>query len=217
MSFEYKIKVTKEGAKTIYNFSDDEVIKLMFIGKQRAGKDTSFNIFKKYYSEYVKQLRLADGIYFIAEEIFDMKKKDRNLLIKIGQQMRAIDEDVFIKYTIKRYKYLINNFKISNTENLLDLKLFKPTIIITDVRLKREYDLLIKEGFKPIYICATQEVRSKRPGYSPEAEKDKTEQELNLEDFDYYFVIYNNSTLEDLENNVLNLIKKLDKEYLNIN
>lgn len=146
-------------------------------GKQRAGKDTAGDIMRFYgYSTY----NLADGIYQIAKKYFNMKGKDRGLLISIGEKMREIDPAVWTNYTLNR---------IESDE----------LPVITDVRLPIEAEILRKNDFIGIKIEASQKIRAEREGYNPEFEDHETEN-FNIP---HDYVIDNNSnSLIDFENKV---------------
>jgi len=177
----------------------------MLVGQQRAGKDTIADYLEILYD--FKRFNLAKGIYELAYQYFDMKKKDRELLIKIGKQMRGIDPDVFIKYTLKEiekymavYKWVKKTYETEINKN----------IVITDVRLKREYKTLNENGFISVYVYADKEIRSKREGYNPEADVDATETELTISNINYDYIINNEGTKEELKEAIKELIKKIE-------
>jgi dephospho-CoA kinase len=153
-------------------------------GKQRAGKDTAGNFMRFYgFSTY----NLADGIYEIATKYFKMKRKDRQLLIAIGEKMREIDPTVWINYTLNR---------IESDE----------LAVITDVRLPIEAEILKNNGYIGIKIEASQEVRAQREGYNPEFENHETENY----DIPYDYVLDNNSNImQDFEEKVIDFVKKV--------
>lgn len=116
-------------------------IKLALIGNAGSGKDTfAGKITNKY---KIKSIALADPIYEIAKDLFQMKNKDRELLINIGETLRKIDENVFINYALR---------KLEKYE----------AILITDVRTMREFKALAKERFKFILIQCEPEERYRR-------------------------------------------------------
>lgn len=116
-------------------------MKIALIGKSGSGKDTVSNILVSNYG--FKKINFSDDIYKIAREIFQMKDKDRNLLQKIGDKLREIDEFVFIKSVLK---------KCENIENVL----------VGDCRLITEYNALKEKGFVFLYIKAEESERIKR-------------------------------------------------------
>lgn len=117
------------------------VVKLALIGNAGSGKDTFAS---KITSKYkLKSIALADPIHEIAKDLFQMKNKDRELLINIGETLRKIDKNVFINYALRKSE------KYEAT-------------LITDVRTMREFKALIKEGFKFISIQCEPEERYRR-------------------------------------------------------
>jgi len=157
------------------------MLKIFLMGKQRAGKDTTADILVRKYG--FKKYALAEGVYEVAKKYFGMKEKDRRLLIDIGEKMREIKPTVWTEYTWKRI-----------------LKDNPERVVISDVRLRVEYVYLKKLGFIPVYIHAPQYIRTKRPGYNPEFENHRTENELNPKDGEY--IINNVYTLDILEKHV---------------
>jgi len=95
---------------------------------------------------YIK-FSFASPIYDIAREFFDMKEKDRQLLIDIGQKMREINPNVWLDYAMKRADKLIKTGH---------------KIIISDCRFENEYDLAVKNKFTPIRIVCDKDVAIKR-------------------------------------------------------
>lgn len=150
-------------------------MRVMIFGKQRAGKDTAADYLCEQYG--FTKIRLADPVYDIAKKYFGMRKKDRGLLIAISEHLKQIDPDVWVKYALKRARRY-------------------DRVVISDVRFPNEYALLRQEGFKAIYIVASQEARSKRDGYSPEYEDHPSENYFQQFTADY--VIVNELRLVDL-------------------
>jgi len=117
-------------------------MKIAIVGKMCSGKST-----------IAKQIQLLDNRYQIfsfgqkvkdiAIDLFNMKKKDRNLLINIGMKLREINPDVWVDYIIKKTK----NEKFC---------------IIDDVRFQNEYDALILNGFIIIQLDIFKDDQIKR-------------------------------------------------------
>ena len=161
-------------------------MRIMFLGQQRAGKDTAADFLVQQHG-FVK-IPLAKPLYWVARFLFDMQEKDRGLLIQLGKKLREVDEDVFIKWVLKQAEDYAH-------------------VVIPDVRFPNEYKKLREAGFIPVRIEASRYLRAQRPGYNPEFEDHPTEHLLD----DYYVeaVIKNegdftelycrlNSLLEDL-------------------
>ena len=123
---------------------------IAFIGKICSGKTTITNnlIIKLNENNFnYKKASFADGVYEIAYNLFDMKNKNRNLLQSIGMKMREIDENIWIKSTIKK----VNHFNKNDTY-----------IIIDDCRFQNELDNLIKNDFILIKLNISNELQLNR-------------------------------------------------------
>ena len=110
------------------------VIKIAIVGKMCSGKSTLSNKIIKYYKRFgikLEKRAFADKVYELARDLFDMKEKNRLLLQQIGTKMRDIDNDIWIKYTLKNLP-----------EN----------VIIEDCRYINEFKYLINNGFIIIKI-----------------------------------------------------------------
>lgn len=98
-------------------------MKIAIYGPMCSGKTTVANIIKGYdqkYSIYSFGQKIKD----LATELFQMKGKDRSLLIQIADKMRDIDEDVWAKYVVKQTKdddyCLIDDLRFQNELNYLE-------------------------------------------------------------------------------------------------
>ncbi len=80
-------------------------------------------------------------------------------------------------------------------------------IVVTDVRIKHEYEVFKNAGAVSIRVEASREVRETRGGKLV-GENDVTEVDLDdIQDWD--FVIDNNTDFETLQKNVLKIVEKL--------
>ncbi|WP_302622188.1 AAA family ATPase [Brevibacillus laterosporus] len=122
-------------------------MKIAICGRMRSGKDTVAAYLVEHY-DFVP-FAFGDGIKRICHELFPEQvangKKPRALLQGVGQAMRAIDPDVWIKRTMREV----------NRAHLFD-------VVITDLRQMNEYDRLRDEGFVIIRINAKDGTRLKR-------------------------------------------------------
>jgi len=147
-----------------------------------------------------RKVAFADKLKSLAYELFGVQYKDgpdRIILQKLGDAMRSIDEDVWIKYalnTIQMNKYLPN--------------LSKYRVVIDDLRLANEAKWLKKNGFILIYVDADENIRVERmstlyPNAAPEALLHASEQEYKHIVPDY--ILKNNSplSLDDLDYGIL--------------
>ena len=165
---------------------------ITFSGKQYSGKDTAAKIlldemkdFKRCAMgdiikiEYGKQ----DGISY--EEIENNKPKYRQGLIDLGNWGRAQSPDYWLEKIIAQ----------------------EGKIVVTDVRIKHEYEVFKKAGAITIRVEADRDLREARGGKLV-GEDDVTEVDLdNIQDWD--FLIDNNKDYETLKRNVLQIISKL--------
>ena len=103
-------------------------IKIAISGKMCSGKTTLCNklkyILKEKNNKNIKIFKFADLIYDIAKKGYNMKEKDRNLLIDIGDKLRSIDESVFTNYLINNVKQYDNDDDIEFIV-IDDLRFFK--------------------------------------------------------------------------------------------
>lgn len=112
--------------------------KIALLGRSGAGKDT-FADFLVEERNFTKMF-FAEPLYLIANEVFGMKKKNRELLQDIGMALRGVDEEVFVN----NLKRKVKEAEKEGIEN----------IIITDVRQENEFNALKEMGFVFIYIDA---------------------------------------------------------------
>lgn len=144
-----------------------------------------------------KRASFAGKLKSLAEELFNMKYKDRGLLINFATKMREIDKDVWIRAMFK---------SIENVEN----------VVIDDLRLKNEYQTLMLEGW---FICKINVDENERINrlISKYGKKSKehfehsdsiTENDVvNMEDNRFNFVINKHSDYEELYNIIENKLK----------
>lgn len=184
-------------------------VKIALVGKAGSGKDTVANILKEQYD--IEAMALSDPIYKIANNLFKMQGKDRQLLRDIGKSLRAIDDYIFIKYLIDR---------VDNTSK---------DIIITDVRLLKEYNRLRNEGFKFILLETDDANRYDRIKLRDNIieytmydkinlENDPTELEVDLipkqikSNKDEYKIINNNGDVDSLRKQVIDIYQEFKGE-----
>jgi cytidylate kinase len=98
-------------------------MKIAITGKMCSGKSTIANIIKQLNPNY-NIYSYAEKIKEIAIELFNMKFKDRTLLIEIANKMKSIDEDIWAKYLMKQLKNkkncVIDDLRFQNELDLLD-------------------------------------------------------------------------------------------------
>jgi len=118
-------------------------MKIAIHGPMCSGKTTISNIIKDFDNSY-KTYSFGLKVKEVAKDLFDMKGKDRSLLISVASKMREIDPDVWAKY-------VINQIKNENNKNC----------IIDDLRFQNEADYL-KNDWLMISLTTPKEVRIER-------------------------------------------------------
>lgn len=109
-------------------------MKIAITGKMGSGKTTIANMIQQLDNRYEK-ISFAGKIKELAVDLFDMKCKDRELLINIGTKFREIDENVWINYVIKQTHKKNNKY-----------------VVLDDLRFQNELDILVKHGWKIINV-----------------------------------------------------------------
>ena len=166
---------------------------IIFSGKQYSGKDTAAKILMEFLPEY-KRCAMGDiikleygkrnGLSY--EEIEANKPKYRQGLIDLGNWGREQSSDYWLE-------------KIISQEG---------NIVVTDVRIKHEYEVFKSAGAISIRVEAERDVRETRGGKLV-GEADVTETDLDdIQDWDY--IIDNNKDYETLKLQVLKIVESLD-------
>lgn len=120
--------------------------KIALLGRSGAGKDTFADFLVE--ERNFRKLFFAEPLYSIANEVFGMTRKNRELLQDIGIALRGVDEEVLVNNLRKR----VEEAEKDGVEN----------IIITDVRQENEFNALKDMGFVFIYIDADLDKRMER-------------------------------------------------------
>tara|TARA_Y100001938_G_C7984706_1_gene376290 strand:+ start:307 stop:810 length:504 start_codon:yes stop_codon:yes gene_type:complete len=107
-----------------------------------SGKTTLANMIMEKYPNY-KKYSFGQKVKDVAVDLFDMKGKDRSLLVKIGGYMRDINPDVWVDYLMKQ---------IMNVDDC----------IIDDIRYQNEVDACIKNGFTFIKLSIPKDIQIER-------------------------------------------------------
>lgn len=162
---------------------------IIFSGKQYSGKDTAAKIMLDKLPQY-RRCAMGDIIKLTYgkekgltyEEIEKNKSLYRQDLINLGNWGRSQSPDYWLRKIIEQ----------------------EGNIIVTDVRVPHEYEVFKSAGAIAIRVEASREVRAKRGELI--GENDITEIGLdNVKNWDY--VINNEGTYQDLEKQVLEIIK----------
>ncbi len=165
---------------------------IIFSGKQYSGKDTAAKILMEAMPEFKRcamgdiiKIEYAKKHNLTFEEIEANKPKYRQGLIDLGNWGRAQNPDYWLEKIVAQ----------------------EGNIVVTDVRIKHEYEVFKKSGAISIRIEAAREIREARGGKLV-GEDDVTEVDLdNIQDWD--FLIDNNKDYETLRKNVLKIVEKL--------
>ena len=165
---------------------------IIFSGKQYAGKDTAAKIlmdampsFKRCAMGDVIKLEYGKLNNVSFEEIEANKPKYRQGLIDLGNWGRSQSQDYWLEKIIEQ----------------------KGNIVVTDVRIKHEYELFKSAGAISIRVEADRDIRESRGGKLV-GEDDVTEVDLDdIRDWDY--IIDNNMDYETLKKNVLSIVPRL--------
>lgn len=164
-------------------------------GKQFCGKDTVAKVLLEKLPTF-RRIGLADAIKIkysertglSVEEIEKNKSQYRPDLIALGNEGRAISQDYWIKTILEQ----------------------DGNIIVPDVRMPFEIDTFKAVNAFCIRVEASSEIRSQRGQLS--RENDYTETALDNIDF-WNYVIKNESSYEELKENVDGLIKAISKHF----
>ncbi len=165
---------------------------IIFSGKQYSGKDTAAKIlmdampdFKRCAMGDIIKIEYAKQHNITVEEIEANKAEYRRGLIDLGNWGRSQSPDYWIKKIIEQ----------------------KGNIVVTDVRIKHEYEVFKSAGAISIRVETSREIREKRGGKLV-GENDITEVDLdNIQDWD--FLLDNNKDYGTLRKNVLKIVEQL--------
>jgi dephospho-CoA kinase len=117
-------------------------MKIAITGKMCSGKSSLAKLILENDKRY-EIFSFGKKVKEVAEDLFNMKEKDRSLLVNIGTKMREIDENVWINYIINQKKD-------------------KDYFVIDDLRYQNEYDSLYKNGFNIIQLIVDNKTQEER-------------------------------------------------------
>ena len=165
---------------------------IIFSGKQYSGKDTAAKIlmeampdFKRCAMGDIIKIEYAGQHGITVQEIENNKSFYRQGLIDLGNWGRMQSPDYWLEKIIAQ----------------------KGNIVVTDVRIKHEYEVFKAAGAISIRVEAERGIREKRGGKLV-GENDVTE--VDLDDIqDWNFLLDNNKDYETLKENVLKIVERL--------
>lgn len=187
-------------------------MKLMLIGGMGVGKDTAANFLR--YTLGFDTYTIADRLREICYDIFPVQMQDainrRHIMQRVGDSFRSIDEAVFCNYIWQRIK---DSSELNGIINLLGRKKYEPNVVITDVRLKFEYNFFKERGFTSIKIHANDEtidrnLAKRDKNYDPSSRRHRTETEISSIPGDW--TIENNGTLEEFYRHLERTVKGIE-------
>ena len=165
---------------------------IIFSGKQYSGKDTAAKILMEAMSDF-KRCAMGDIIKIeygkinniTYEEIEQNKPKYRQGLIDLGNWGRQQSPNYWLQKIIEQ----------------------EGNIVVTDVRIKHEYETFNRAGAITIRVEADRDIREARGG-ALIGEDDVTEVDLDsIQNWD--FLIDNNKDYETLRKNVLKIVEQI--------
>lgn len=168
-------------------------MKIAITGRKRSGKDTVVDLIIEHLESQgnsVSRLALGDSLKEFAHAIYfdyptDNKPRELYQFMNI---MREFDEDVWVKHLDR---------KITSSE--------ADSIIITDLRQQNELDYAKEQGFTIIKVESDKEIRKQRTlnaGEEWSEEHENHPSEKDIDNLEEDILIYNNTNLADLEENV---------------
>ena len=165
---------------------------ITFSGKQYSGKDTAAKI--------------------LMESLPDFKRCAMGDIIKIeyGKQHELSYEEIEANKALYRQGLIdLGNWGRQQSPNYWLEKIIEQegNIVVTDVRIKHEYEIFKKAGAITIRVEADRDIRESRGGKLI-GEDDVTE--VDLDDIrDWDFLIDNNKDYETLKKEVLKIVEKI--------
>lgn len=123
-----------------YGFSEVKKpqIRIALVGGARVGKDTIANYIISVYGNG-RKYAFADKLKEVYADVFMTLEKEREGLITLGNTVRSISPDAWVKH-------LALEFLVSNSAYGI--------VILTDVRFQNEVDWAISQGFTLVKVVS---------------------------------------------------------------
>lgn len=180
-------------------------MKIALFGKMRSGKNTVADYLTEEFG--FQQVAFGDGIGEIIDKYFPearSKGKPRKHYQHIGQELRKLNEDVWIDYLLRKVeRESSNHLKLHPLNEKLN-------IVVTDGRQLNEAKRLKERGYTIIKVTTPEELRLERikaSGDNFNIEQLDHETELQVDLVEPDIEIINNGTLLELKNKVNAIIK----------
>lgn len=173
------------------------VTKIALTGKLRSGKDTVAH--RLFIRNSFHKVAFGDALKRIAHDTFPWVSefsKPRALYQQVGQLMREIEPDVWIRHVERQVDAIINVNKESRDHI---------GIVITDLRQPNEYEWAKANGFTIIRVTAPEAdrlARAQRAGDTFSAEDLAHDTEQHVAGFEVDYEIVNDGTVEELKAHV---------------
>lgn len=169
-------------------------------GKAGCGKNTSANYIKKYYESIGKKVAITEFSKYLKLFAFEVENwdgrretKPRTFLQNVGSLIRheLFSEDFLIDR-------LLEDMKVY--EKLVDV------LIIADARFPKEINKIKNES-----NATSIRIINSFNDYELKGNENKHETENSLEGYDKFDFVINNETFEQLENDMINIVKKVEE------
>jgi dephospho-CoA kinase len=183
------------------------VVKIALSGRLRSGKDTVAH--HLYIRHGFDRIAFGTALKRIAHDTFPWVSefsKPRALYQNVGQLMRQIDNEVWIKHAEQAVKGAID-FRVHTGAE-------KVGVVITDVRQQNEVDWCRANGFTLIRVTAPDEDRIARAiaaGDDFSVHDLSHETELAIDTFECDFDVVNKGTVEELKAQVDSILTQISE------
>lgn len=178
-------------------------MKIAFVGRIRSGKNTAADYLVEKYG--LKPFSFGSGIADVIQQYFPSAFEDgkpRKHYQVIGQSFRELNPDIWIEVLEEKLKAVWE--ENPNTG-----------VVITDLRQANEYKRLKELGFTIIKVKASELKRIQRMELEGDvftSELLNHETELQAENCPFDYLLVNNTSLEDMYNQLQVIMSRVIKE-----
>lgn len=175
---------------------------ILLSGKAGSGKDATCEFIREYYNNDCLHLLFAGTIKRYAKDYFNWDGREET---KPREFLQTIGTDVI------RNKLNNPNFHVNRVlEDIEILQHYFDNFVVTDARFPNEI-----EEVKNKFPSNTYVIRLERDKLRLSGEQALHESEIALDDYPYFdYVIDNNSSLEDLKENIFKILNSLDNKII---